>query len=136
MFQPDISSNTRDRPKGSLGGLAQTLTALDRMLSRECNQQAIFDVLEKELQADPARCNVVVPLFPRSTREALPHDANDDWLPLDRHPQSQPPSDPGSPPTASAWSFSSRSTSATPRRCCRRRRKVRGSGKRRSNYRN
>ena len=49
MFHPGISGNTRARPKGSLGGRAQALAALDRMLSKECNQQAIFDVLEKEL---------------------------------------------------------------------------------------
>ena len=68
MFQPDISSNTRDRPKGSLGGCAHALAALDRMLSKECNQQVIFDALEKELQADPARFfrNTAVPLIPRA----------------------------------------------------------------------
>ena len=93
MFQPGISGNTRGRPKGSLGGRAQALAALDRMLSKECNQQALFDALEKEFQADPARFfrNVVVPLIPRSTREALPPDANDDWLPMDRTPPSGPP---------------------------------------------
>ena len=93
MFQPGISGNTRGRPKGSLGGRAQALAALDRMLSKECNQQALFDALEKEFQADPARFfrNVVVPLIPRSTREALPPDANDDWLPMDRTPPSDPP---------------------------------------------
>ena len=93
MFQPGISGNTRGRPRGSLGGRAQALAALDRMLSKECNQQAIFDALEKELQADPARFfrNTVVPLIPRSTREALPPDANDDWLPMDRTPPSDPP---------------------------------------------
>ena len=93
MFQPGISGNTRGRPSGSLGGRAQALAALDRMLSKECNQQALFDALEKEFQADPARFfrNVVVPLIPRSTREALPPDAFDDWLPMDRTPPSDPP---------------------------------------------
>ena len=100
MFQPGISGNTRGRPRGSVGGRAQALAALDRMLSKECNQQALFDALEKELQADPARFfrNVVVPLIPRSTREALPPDANDDWLPLDRTPPSGPPLGLCSPP--------------------------------------
>ena len=100
MFQPGISGNTRGRPKGSLGGRAQALAALDRMLSKECNQQALFDALEKEFQADPARffSNVVVPLIPRSTREALPPDANDDWLPMDRTPPSGPPIGLCSPP--------------------------------------
>ena len=75
MFHSGISGNTR----GSVNGRAQALAALDRMLSKECNQQAIFDALEKVLQADPARFfrNTVVPLIPRSTREALPLDAND-----------------------------------------------------------
>ncbi len=93
MFQPGISGNTRGRPCGSLGGRAQALAALDRMLSKECNQQAIIDALEKELQADPARFfrNTVVPLIPRSIREAPPPDANDDWLPLARRPPSVPP---------------------------------------------
>ena len=100
MFQPGISGNTRGRPSGSLGGRAQALAALDRMLSKECNQQAIFDALEKELQADPAKFfrNTVVPLIPRSTREALPPDANDDWLPMDRTPPSGPPIGICSPP--------------------------------------
>ena len=100
MFNPGISGNTRGRPKGSLGGRAQALAALDRMLSKECNQQAIFDALEKELQADPARFfrNVIVPLIPRTTREALPPDANDDWLPMDRTPPSGPPIGLCSPP--------------------------------------
>ena len=70
MFQPGISGNTRGRPKGTCGGRAQVLAALDRMLSKECNQQAIVDALEKELQADPARFfrNTVVPLLPRAAR--------------------------------------------------------------------
>ena len=72
MFHPGISGNARGRPMGSVGGRAQALAALDRMLSKECNQQALIDALEKELQADPARFfrNIVVPLLPRSTREA------------------------------------------------------------------
>ena len=100
MFQPGISGNARGRPMGSVGGRAQALAALDRMLSKECNQQALFDALEKEFQADPARFfrNVVVPLIPRSTREALPPDANDDWLPMDRTPPSGPPIGLCSPP--------------------------------------
>ena len=100
MFKPGISGNTRVRPKGSLGGRAQALAALDRMLSKECNQQALFDALEKEFQSDPVRFfrNVVVPLIPRTTREALPPDANDDWLPMDRTPPSGPPIGLCSPP--------------------------------------
>ncbi len=50
MFQPGISGNTRGRPKGSVGGRAQTLAALDRLLSKEHNQQTIYDALEKDLQ--------------------------------------------------------------------------------------
>ena len=102
MFQPGIRGNTRGRPRGSVSGRAQALATLDRMLSEECNQQVLFDALEKEFQADPARFfrNTVVPLIPRSMREAPPPDANDDWLPLERHPPSTPPPCPGpySPP--------------------------------------
>ena len=98
MFPPGISGNIHSRP--SVSGRAQVLAALDRMLSKECNQQAIFDALEKELQADPARFfrNTVVPLLPRSTREAPPPDENDDWKPLERHPPSTPPPGPCPPP--------------------------------------
>ena len=108
MFQPGISGNTRGRPRGSLGGRAQVLAALDRMLSKECNQQALIDAIEKGLQADPVRLfrDIVVPLLPRSTREVPPPDANDDWLPLDRTPRSvaplgicSPPKRPSLPPT-------------------------------------
>ncbi len=94
MFQPGISGNTRGRPSGSVGGRAQSLATLDRMLNKEDNQQALFDALEMEFRADPVRFfrNTVVPLIPRTTREALPPDANDDWLPLDRkHPSGPPP---------------------------------------------
>ena len=74
MFQPGISGNPSGRPKGSVSGRAQVLAALDRMLSKECNQQAIVDTLEKELLADPARFirNTVVPLIPRSALDAPP----------------------------------------------------------------
>ena len=108
MFQPGISGNTRGRPRGSLGGRAQVLAALDRMLSKECNQQALIDAIEKWLQADPVRLfrDIVVPLLPRATREVPPPDANDDWLPLDRTPPSvaplgicSPPKRPPLPPT-------------------------------------
>ena len=66
MFQLDISGNTRGRPEGSLGGRAQVLAALDRMLSKECNQQAIIEALEKEILDDLARFfrNTVVPINP------------------------------------------------------------------------
>ena len=97
MFQPGIRGNTHGRPRGSISGRAQTLASLDRMLSNECNQQVLFDALEKDFQSDPVRFfrKTVVPLIPRSMREAPPPDANDDWLPLDRHPSSKPPSSPG-----------------------------------------
>ncbi len=97
MFQPGISGNTRGRPSGSVGGRAQSLATLDRMLSREENQQALFDALEKEFRTDPVRFfrNTVVPLIPRTMREALPPDANDDWLPLERKHPSGPPPGPG-----------------------------------------
>ena len=96
MFQPGISGNSHGRPRGSVSGRAQTLATLDRMLSEECNQQVLFDALEKDFQSDPVRFfrKTVVPLIPRSMREAPPPDANDDWLPLDRHPSSKPPSSP------------------------------------------
>ena len=101
MFHPGISGNTRGRPSGSVNGRAQTLATLDRMLSEECNQQVLFDALEKEFQADPAKFfrNTVVPLIPRSMREAPPPDANDDWLPLARRPPFTPPPGPGPCPT-------------------------------------
>ena len=101
MFHPGISGNTRGRPSGSVNGRAQTLATLDRMLSEECNQQVLFDALEKEFQADPAKFfrNTVVPLSPRSMREAPPPDANDDWLPLARRPPFTPPPGPGPCPT-------------------------------------
>ena len=93
MFQPGISGNPRGRPRGSLSGRAQVLAVLDRILSQECNQQVIFDALEKELPADPSRFfrNTVVPLIPRAALDAPASDALDDGQPLDRHPQSTPP---------------------------------------------
>ena len=99
MFPPGISGNPRGRPRGSVGGGTQALATLDRMLSQECNQQVIFDALEKELQADPARFfrNTAVPLILRAALDAPTPDALDDGQPLDRHPQSPSPSDPGSP---------------------------------------
>ena len=106
MFQPGISGNPRGRPRGSLSGRAQVLAVLDRILSQECNQQVIFDALEKELPADPSRFfrNTVVPLIPRAALDAPASDALDDGQPLDRHPQSTPtpvppvPSVPSIPP--------------------------------------
>ena len=68
MFPSGISGNHCGRPRGSSSGRTQVLAALSRMLSQECNQQAIFDAL-------------------------------DDWLPIDRHPQSPPPPGLYSPPT-------------------------------------
>ncbi len=97
MFQPGISGNTRGRPSGSVGGRAQSLATLDRMLGKEENQQALFEALEKEFRTDPVRFfrNTVVPLIPRTMRKALPPDANDDWLPLERKHPSGPPPGPG-----------------------------------------
>ncbi len=94
MFQPGISGNPRGRPKGTCGGRAQALAALDRLLSKTRNQKALIDALEKELQADPARFfrNMVVPLLPRAALDAPPADAHDDWQPLDRNPPSPPAS--------------------------------------------
>jgi hypothetical protein len=92
MFQPGISGNPRGRPKGSCSGRAQTIAALDLLLSKKCNQQAIIDALEEELRAHPAQFfrNTVVPLLPRAALDAPPPSSHDDWQPLDRHPPRTP----------------------------------------------
>ena len=100
MFQPGISGNPRGRPKGTGGGRSQAIAALDRLLGKKRNQQAMIAALEKELHADPARFfrNTVVPLLPRAALDAPPPDAHDDWQPLARHPSTPGPCSPP-PPT-------------------------------------
>ncbi len=88
MFKPGISGNPNGRPKGSSGGRIQALAILDRILARKTNQRKIEEALEAELDANALAFfrTLVVPLIPRTAREAPPPDANDDWKPLDRTP--------------------------------------------------
>ena len=69
MFQPGISGNPHDRPKGSGSGRAQTLATLDRLLAKAGNQHKLEQALEAELDANPVTFfrTLVVPLITRET---------------------------------------------------------------------
>ncbi len=86
MFKPGISGNPHGRPKGSYGGRTQALALIDQLLSKKHNQKELLDDLEAEFHAGPAKFfrNTIVPLLPRTARDAPPPDALDDWLPLNR----------------------------------------------------
>ena len=84
MFEAGISGNPRGRPKGCCGGRIAALAALDRLLSRKKNQQALIAALEQDLQSDPVRFfkTVVMPLLPREAKLSFDHDGVIQWRSL------------------------------------------------------
>ena len=61
------------RPKGSLGGRAKTLIALDNMLAKEQNLIILRKALQKHFEEDPISFfrQIVMPLMPRDVRLKL-----------------------------------------------------------------
>lgn len=70
MFAAGSSGNPRGRPKGSVGGRARALMALDAMLAGKKNREVLVKALEKEFREDPVRFfrSVIMPLLPKESK--------------------------------------------------------------------
>lgn len=80
-FQAGRSGNPRGRPKGSYGGRARALLALDKMIGRKKNEEKINRALDKYLDDKPLEFfkTIVMPLFPKESKVAMENDGIVMW---------------------------------------------------------
>ena len=83
-FQPGNSGNPKGRPRGLRGGRMQALEALDEMLGRKRNRDALVAALEKALLKDPVLFfrQVVMPLLPKDARLEVERSGIVEWRSL------------------------------------------------------
>ncbi len=84
QFQPGESGNPGGRPKGSCGGRVQALSALDAMLAKRRNQQALVRALEEDFIRNPVRFfkTVVMPLLPKESKLSVEREGVVGWKSL------------------------------------------------------
>ena len=74
----------RGRPKGAVGGRAQALQTLDRVLGKRSNREKLAGAIEKAFREDPMGFfkTVIMPLLPKDALVTLQRGGTIKWQSL------------------------------------------------------